>query len=384
MDGFFVTEEQAELRENVRGYLDKFAPPESVRAWDRRGEYPEAFFRGLAESGYFALPFPEEYGGVGAGATAMALIGEELGRRGLDIAAGYGITVFLALNVLRHGTEEQKQQYLKRVIAGEERFAICMTEPEAGSDAAAIRTSARPDGRGGFRLNGQKVFTTGAGHPNTVLHVTARTDPSAPKYEGMSILLVPTDAPGVQTRRLETVGRHILGTYEVFFDDVAVSAEQVLGRVGDGWGVLKSGLELERLFSSAGYLGAAQTVLDMTVDYVNGRRQFGRPIGAFQAVAHPIADMHCEIEASRLLTYRAAATLDNGEPASHQIAVAKLFVSEALQKATNTGMQLMGGYSYMTEYDMQRYWREARVATITAGTSQVQRTIIARGLGVAR
>jgi alkylation response protein AidB-like acyl-CoA dehydrogenase len=375
-------EEQHLLRDNVRGYVDKVAPLEQVRAWDEAQFYPEEFFCGLVDQGYFALPFPEEYGGIGAGATEMTIIGEELGRRGLDIAGGYGLTVFLGLNILRHGSEVQKNAHLGRMLTGEERYAICMTEPEAGSDAAAIRTTARPDKNGGFRLCGQKLFTTGAAHPNTVLHVTARTDPNAPKHRGMSIFLVPNDAPGVEIRRLRTVGRHILGTYEIFFDDVPVSADQILGPINQGWDVLRDALELERIFSCAGYIGAAQTVRDLLVAYVNERRQFGRPIGEFQAVAHPIADMHCDIEATRCLTYSAAAAIDAREPAFQQVAVAKLFGSEALQRATNTGMHLMGGYSYTKEYDMERFWREARVATITAGTSQVQRSIIAKGLGV--
>lgn len=380
---FDITDEQRALRDSVRALVNGEAPPERVREWDEAGRYPADFFKQLADLGGYGVPLPEEYGGIGSGVVEMVIIGEELGRRGLDLAGGYGITMFLALNILRCGSEEQKRRHLPRVVAGDERYAICMTEPEAGSDAAAIRTSARRD-RDGWVLNGQKVFTTGAGIPGTILHVTARTDPSASRHEGMSVFLVPSDAPGVEVRRLRTVGRHILGTNEVFFTDVRVGPDQVLGPVDDGWRVLRSGLELERLFTCAGYVGSARTVLDLLISYVNERKQFGRPIGAFQAVAHPIADMYCDVEAARLLTYQAATLVDRGQPALRAVTAAKLFGSEALQRATNTGMQLMGGAGYMMEYDMQRYWREARSVTVTAGTSQVQRTLLARDLSVAR
>jgi alkylation response protein AidB-like acyl-CoA dehydrogenase len=381
MTGLQFTEDQRLLRDNVRGYLDKTASLDQVARWDEAQSYPAEFFQGLVDQGYLALPLPGAYGGSDAGPVELAIVGEELGRRGLDLASGFGLTAFLALNIARFGTEEQKNRHLPAVLSGRERYAISTTEPDAGSDAAAIRTAARPDGDG-WLITGQKVYSSGAAHPGTVLHVTTRTDPDGPKHAGMSVFMVPNDAPGVQIRKLRTVGRHILGTYEVFYDDVRVGPEQLLGRVGDGWSVLGAGLELERLWAAASYTGAAQVVLEMTIDFVNQRSQFGRPIGAFQGVSHPIADVHCQVEAARLLSYQAAEVIARGEPAAREVAVAKLFSSEALQRATQTGMQLMGGAGYMKEYHMERYWREAMSTTVVAGTSQIQRTVIARALGV--
>ena len=380
---FDETEDQQALRLAVREVIDKEAPQERVKEWDEAAHYPEEFYRLLASLGYYGLPLPEAYGGGGQGVTGMIIVAEELARRGLEFGTGYGNTIFLGMNILRNGTEAQKERHLPRAISGAERYSICMTEPEAGSDAASIRTSAREED-GGFVLNGQKVFITGAGLPNTLLHVTAITDPRAGRHAGMTMFLVPADTPGIEVRRLRTVGRHLLGTNEVFFDNVRVERDQILGSLNGGWDVLHSNLELERALTCAGFIGALSTVFEMTKSYVNGRKQFGRPIGAFQAVAHPIADMYCDLEAARLLTYKAASLLDAGKPSFTEVTAAKLFGSEALQRATNTGMQLMGGAGFMLEYDMQRYWREARVATVTAGSSQIQRTVLARAVGVAK
>jgi alkylation response protein AidB-like acyl-CoA dehydrogenase len=378
-----MTDEQRELRAAVRAFIDKEAPQDVVKQWDEDAHYPQEFYEQLAALGYFGLPFPEEFGGDDLGVTEMLIVAEELARRGLEFSAGYGITMFLALNILRNGTEAQKKHHLPRAIRGDERYSICTTEPGAGSDAAGIRTSAREE-NGGWLLNGQKLYITGAGLPGTVLHVTARTDPEAGRHSGMTMFLVPADAPGVEIRRLRTVGRHLLGTNEVFFDNVRVEPGQILGSLNHGWDVLHSSLELERVFTCGGFIGAMNTVFDMTVSYVNAREQFGRSIGSFQAVAHPIADMYCDLEAAKLLTYKAASVIDSGRSAFTEVTAAKLFGSEALQRATNTGMQLMGGAGFMLEYDMQRYWREARMATVTAGSSQIQRTILARAVGVSK
>jgi alkylation response protein AidB-like acyl-CoA dehydrogenase len=380
---FNETEDQLALRLAVRELIDKEAPQELVKEWDEKGYYPAEFYGLMASLGYYGLPLPEEYGGDGLGVTGTVIVGEELARRGMEFGMGYSNNVFLAMNILRSGTEAQKKYHLPRAIRLEERYSICMTEPNAGSDAAGIQMTAR-EVDGGFVLNGQKLYITGAGLPNTVLHVTTKTDPTAARHSGMTMFLVPADTPGIEVRRLRTVGRHILGTNEVFFDNVRVEREQILGELNKGWDVLHSNLELERALTCSGFIGAMSTVFEMTKNYVNSRQQFGKPIGAFQAVSHPIADMYCDLEAARLLTYRAAALLDSGQSAFTEVTAAKLFGSEALQRATNTGMQLFGGAGWMMEYDMQRFWRDARMATVTAGSSQIQRTVLARAIGVAK
>jgi alkylation response protein AidB-like acyl-CoA dehydrogenase len=353
---------------------------EQVRQWDIDNEWPSELFQLLADLGYFAMPFDEEFGGSGAGPGEMVVVAEELGRRGMDIAAGFGLSVFIGLTIQRHGSEQLRSSLLPAVLSGQRRLSVSITEPDAGSDAAAITTLAAPV-EGGYRLRGQKVFTTGAGLPNTTLAVAARTGRQQGRND-VSVFVLDADAPGVSLRRLDTAGRHILGTYEVFLDDVYVMENARLGKEGEGWRVLQAGLSMERVFSCGAYLGSMATVLDLAVSYSRERKQFGQRICEFQAISHPIADMYTNLAAARLLTYHAARTLASGEDARKEISMAKLFVSEAYQQATNHTMQVFGGYGYMAEYDIERYWRDARIATVTAGTSQIQREILCRSLGM--
>jgi alkylation response protein AidB-like acyl-CoA dehydrogenase len=267
------------------------------------------------------------------------------------------------------------------MLRGEERYALGITEPDAGSDVAGIKTRAKRSD-GGYVISGQKVFTTGAGLPHTLIHVLARTGPAGRSREGLSVFLVPSDAPGLELRRLDTVGRHMLGTYETFYDDVEVPESALIGTEGEGWDVVTSSLELERVFAAAQYAGAARAVIELTARYVAEREQFGRTLSSFQTVSHRLADMLVAVEAARLLAYRAANLVDQDPPtgANTEAAMAKLAASEAFQRATELGMQLFGGYGYMKEYRIERYWREARVTTVTAGSSEIQRSIIARDL----
>jgi alkylation response protein AidB-like acyl-CoA dehydrogenase len=370
------------IREAIRDLVSNEASRERVDEWDEASHYPVEFFRKLAELGYSGMTFGSAGGAEGTGVVEAMVVVEELARRGLDLSAGYSLTEFLGMNIRRHGSPAQQQRYLPASAAGDVRFSIAMTEPDAGSDAAGIRLSATSDGADRYVLNGQKTFITGGGLPNTLMHVTAVTDAGAGRRKGMTVFLVPNDTPGVRVSRLKTIGRHLLGTWEVFFDDVVVEAEQALGGIDNGWEVLESGLAAERLFGCASYVGAHGEVLDLMSEYVNDRRQFGRSIGSFQAVSHPIANVYSDYEASRALRYRTAGLVESGRATLRDVSVAKLFCSEAFQRATNVGMQLMGGYGYMYEYSMQRYWREARIATVVAGTSEIQRTIISRGLGI--
>ena len=372
------TEDQRLLREAIRIFVEHEAPPAKVDAWDADDVYPGQVFAALAEQGYYALPFEESVGGGGYGAVEMAIVGEELARPGLDIAGGYGLTVFAGLNLVRHGSDEQIAHHIPRMLRGDERYAIAITEPDAGSDVAGIKTRARRSDAG-YVISGQKVFTTGAAVPGTLIHVLARTGASGRGRDGLSVFLVPGDAPGVEMRRLNTVGRHMLGTYETFYDDVEVPQSALIGAEGDGWDVVTSSLELERLFAAAQCAGAAREAIDLTARYVSEREQFGRSLSSFQTVSHRLAAVLVEVEAARMLAYRAANLVDEGS-ANTEAAMAKLAATEAFQHATELGMQLFGGYGYMKEYRIERYWREARVTTVTAGASEIQRSIIAREL----
>ena len=372
------TEDQRLLRDAIRIFVEHEAPAGKVDAWEAEKHYPSQVFSALAEQGYLALPFDESVGGSGYGAVEMAIVGEELARPGLDIAGGYGLTVFAGLNLVRHGGEDQIARHIPPMLNGSQRFALGITEPDAGSDVAGIKTRAKRS-NGGYVISGQKLFTTGAGLPGTWIHVLARTGGSGRGREGLSVFLVPNDAPGLELRRLETVGRHMLGTYETFYDDVEVPESALVGEEGLGWEVVSSSLELERVFAAAQYSGAARTALALTIDYVKERQQFGRSLSAFQTVSHRLAEMLVKVEAARLLAYRAANLVDAGR-AGTEAAIAKLAASEAFVEVTELGMQLHGGYGYMKEYRIERYWREARVTTVTAGASEIQLSIIARDL----
>ncbi len=378
---FTFTEEQALLRDSVRTMLDRIATPEYVRRCDAEPCYPYELYAACVDMGLLSLPFPESVGGLGGTVIDFAIVSEELGRKSYDFLGAYGVSIFNGLNILHHGTEAQKKHWLPKLLSGEIRMSISMTEPGAGSDAGAMRTTARLDGEH-WVINGQKVFSTGAGARDNVINLYARTRSDGPHQNGISLFLVDNDMPGITLRKLDTLGRRSLGTYEIFLDDVRVPAERLVGEAHRGWSYLLAGLRLERLMTTAGYCGAAQSVVDQALQYAKERKQFGRPIGSFQSIAHMLADMQTAVEASKLMLWRAAWQLQRGEDALMAISQAKLFGSETYAAVANQGMQILGGYGYMMEYDMQRHYRDARSTTITAGTSQMQRNLIAGLMGL--
>jgi alkylation response protein AidB-like acyl-CoA dehydrogenase len=378
---FSFTEEQMMLQQNLRRFVSKECPDELVRKWDENREYPYALYDKIVDMGLIGLPFPEVYGGTDGSAIDMLIVGEEMGRKGYDLAAMYGLPIFNALNVLHWGTQEQKDYYISGVIQGKLRLSICITEPNAGSDVGGIKTVATREGDT-FILNGQKVFATGAHLKNNTMVLFARTDLNVSHHNGLSAFLVDSTLPGIEIRRLDTLGRRIVTTNEVFLTNVRIPEDKLLGPLNGGWQVLLSGLDLERLFTSCAYVGNAQTAVDETLEYAKQRVQFGKPIGDFQAIAHMLANIQTEVDAARLLTYRAGWMLSNGQPCVREVSMAKLFGSEAFVRATEVGMQVMGGYGYVMEYNMQRHFRDARIVTITAGSSQMQRNIIARSMGL--
>ncbi|UFN51535.1 acyl-CoA/acyl-ACP dehydrogenase (plasmid) [Roseomonas sp. OT10] len=378
---FALSETQRQLAETVGALMERHATRSYIRALDREGRYPLELYDAWAEAGLFALPFPEEHGGLGGTPLDLVVLAEAMSAKGFDFFTAYAAGVFCGLNILRHGTEAQRRDIVPAIISGVQRMAICVSEPDAGSDAAAMRTAAKWDGEA-WRLNGRKLWSTGAGAPNTLLNVYARSDPQAPTRNAISLFLVPNSASGVELRKLDMLGRRCVGTYEITFDDVRVPPDALVGEPNAGWSYLLSGLRLERLCSAAGYCGSAQAVLDMAVTYAGERAQFGRPIGSNQALAHLLADMRVDVEAARLLTHRAAWALEQGGDALAEITMAKLFGSEAYVRAANAGMQVMGAYGYSMEFDMQRHFRDARSTTIGAGTSQMQRNLLAGLMGL--
>jgi alkylation response protein AidB-like acyl-CoA dehydrogenase len=369
------------LRDSVRRMMAKVATPEYLRRLDREQAFPDELYAEWLKMGLFRMPFPEDYGGLGGTVIDMVIIAEELSYRSFDLFTAYGGPVFCGLNILRKGTEEQKRSWIPKMLDGEVKFSISMSEPDAGSDIGAMRTNARRDGEH-WVINGQKLWATGAGAKGNVINVYVKTDPNVFYRKGMSLFLVENDAPGVKLRKMDMLGRRCTGTYEIFWDDVRVTPDRLVGGENKGWEVVLSGLQVERISSTAGYIGGMQAILDLALDYAKERKQFGRPIGTNQVMAHMLADMQTELEASRLMMWRAAWMLASGKDALKEISMAKLFASETYAKLANMGMQVLGAYGYNMEFDMQRHFRDARSATIGAGTSQMQRNLIAGLMGL--
>ena len=376
-----LSEQQRQLRDSLARVMGDFATPDTLRRLDREAAYPEEAYRAWVGLGLLGLGIPEQYGGVGGGMADLALVSEDLAYWSYDVSTAYTVPLFSALTVLRCGREEQKAELLPALAAGRLRLSVCISEPDAGSDVSAIRTRAARDGHG-WVLSGQKLWATAAGAPDNVMLVYARSDPDAPPRQGMSVFLVANDLPGVQCRKLDMLGRRATGSYEVFLDEVRLPADRVLGEPGQGWRYLLSGLQAERALTSAGYVGAAQKVVDLAAAYAGERRQFGKPIAAHQAIAHMLADMQTEVEAARLLAHRAAIRMDRGLDSLREVSMAKLYGSETYARVANQGMQIMGAHGYSMEHEMQRHFRDARSTTIGAGTSQMQRSLIASTMGL--
>jgi len=378
---FSFTPDQESLRGHVQELLRAVCPPEYAERCDREARPPREAYEALAKHGWLGLTIPAEYGGSGGSAIDLAILLEEAGRHFEEL----GVWVFRTLTyggyaVLQHGTPEQRRALLPRVARGELSFCLGLTEPQAGSDAAALATRATRDGDS-YVINGQKVFTSGMDISDYCLLVT-RTATGEKKQQGITNFLVDTRLPGIEVRRIETLGMRAIGTTQVFYMDVRVPLSAVLGEVDRGWEAVDSYLWYERLCLSAARTGAASAAFDYALNYAKTRKQFGRAIGEFQAISHKLADMKVMLDLSRMLVYRFAWLLAQGKATRHDAAVVKLYAAESYKAISDMGLQILGGYGYCMEYPMQRFFRDSRVAVIGAGTSEIQRNIIARGLGL--
>ena len=378
---FEFTEEQNILRESVRKMMDKVATPAYIARHDRAQSFPHELYEAWVDMGLFRMPFPDTVGGLGGNPIDMMIIAEEISRKSYDFYASYSAGVFSAHAILQKGTEAQKQQWLPMFFKGEIKLSTSMSEPDAGSDVGAMRTHAVRDGDC-WIINGQKLWATQAGVARNVICLYVKTDTQTHYRNGMSMFMVPNDTPGIECRKLDLLGRGCVGTYEVFLNDVRVSHEQLVGGENKGWDCLLAGIQYERLTTAAGYYGCSQTVIDTALAYAKERKQFGRPIGANQVIAHMFADLQTEVDAARLLTWRAAWMLSKGQNALREISMAKLMGSETYVKTASAAMQILGGYGYNKEFDMQRLFRDSRSVTIGAGTSQMQRNLIAGLMGL--
>jgi alkylation response protein AidB-like acyl-CoA dehydrogenase len=378
---FGLTDEQEMLRATAREFVAEVCPAEKAKEWDEESALPPELFKGMAELGWFSLPFAEADGGDGGGPVELILIAEELGRASFDVAMCYIGVLIPGITVFDWGSDAQRAFIRERVMTGRQRLAVAVSEPDSGSDAAALRTSAQDRGDH-FLVNGQKMWCTGAGLPDTTIATYVRTGPREPKHGGISLLLIDPNADGVQVRRTPTLARHILGTNEVYLTDVVVPREDLVGPQDQGWPMLLSNLELEKVIITGGYLGAAQATLDEMLAFAKTRHAFGRPVGTFQALAHAMADLQVEIDSARLLAYRAGWLLAQGKPCGREGSMAKLKGSETYVAAARLGMQVCAAHGFSTESIMSFRYRESIVATISGGTSQIQRNAIARSMGL--
>ena len=373
---FELNAEQQMMRKMVRDFAEKEIRP-VTREIDATGQFPWEVIRKMAGLGLLGLPIPEQYGGSGADTLSYAIAVEEVSRVSGSIGITLAAHTSLGLYPLyRFGSEEQKQKYLPRLASGQGLAAFALTEPEAGSDAAAVKTSAVLDGDH-WVINGTKTFITSGSIADVVI-IAAVTDKSA-GARGISNILVEKGTPGFRPGRDEDkMGLKGSVTSQLFFEDCRVPKQNLLGQPGEGYKQFLITLDGGRISIGAMALGLAQGALEAAVKYSKERVQFGQPIARFQAIQWMIADMATEIDAARLMVYRAAQLKDKGARFTKEAAMAKLFASEAAERACFKAIQIHGGYGYVKEYDVERIYRDNRLTTIGEGTSEIQRLVIAR------
>ncbi len=371
--------EQDEFRGLVRAFArEKVAP--YAEEWDEKGQFPLDTVLELGKLGAFGITFPEEYGGLGLEFATLCIAIEELARADSSMAITLSAGVGLGANpIYSFGTEEQKRRYLPEMCEGRSLGAFGLTEPDAGSDAGATRTTATFDERAGeWVVNGSKAYITNSGTPITsVITVTARTE------QGISAFLIPAGTPGLVVEpAYRKLGWHASDTHGLYLDGVRVPKENLLGAPGRGFAQFLAILDDGRVAISALAVGLAQGCLDASLEYAKTRNAFGGPIGKHQAVAFMCADMATKVEAARALTYRAAWLKDTGQPFGQAAAMAKLFSSEAAMDAARVATQIFGGAGFIEGNVVARHYRDAKILEVGEGTSEIQRLVIARSLGL--
>jgi butyryl-CoA dehydrogenase len=380
---FELSEEQEAFRKVVREFAEAEIAPQAEE-WDRTHHFPVDVVRAMGELGLFGLPFPIEHGGSGADFTTFCLAVEELGRVDSSMAITLSAGVGLGANpIFTFGTEEQRRRWLPALCAGETLAAFGLTEPDAGSDAGATRTRARlDDSTGEWVIDGAKAFITNSGTPITsLITVTARTEQGGRK--GISAIVVPTGTPGLVVEPpYRKMGWRASDTHGLVLDDCRVPSDHLLGGQGQGLAQFLAILDGGRIAIAALAVGLTQACLDLSLAHATSRQAFGGPIGRHQAIAFKCADMAVELECARALTYKAAWLKDQGRPVKQAAAMAKLRASEAAVVATREATQIFGGAGFIDESPVSRFYRDAKVLEIGEGTSEVQRLVISRGLGL--
>ena len=373
-----LNDEQALIRDTIRAFAQERLAPQAAR-WDREHHFPREELRTLGELGALGMVVPERWGGAGADYVSLAVALEE-------IAAGDGATsTIVAVQnsvvcgpIAAFGSDDQKERYLKPLASGRKLGCFCLTEPHVGSDAAAITTRAQRRGDD-YVLNGVKQFITTGKHADIAV-AFAVTDRAAGK-KGISGFIVETDRPGYTVARVEEkTGQRASDTAQIVFEDCVVPAANRLGGEGEGYRIALANLETGRIGIAAQAVGMARAALEAALAYARERRAFGKPIVEHQAIAFRLADMATQIEAARQLVWHAATLRDAGEPCLKEASMAKLFASEMAERACSDAIQIHGGYGYVTDFPVERIWRDVRVCQIYEGTSDIQRLVIGRAL----
>jgi alkylation response protein AidB-like acyl-CoA dehydrogenase len=375
---FELSEEQLEMRRVLRDFAQKEILPHAAE-WDEKKTFPMKTIKALGQLGFLGVVFPPEYGGAGLKYVDYALVIEELARADASVAITLSAHISLCSNhIYEQGTEEQKKEFLTRLASGEWIGAWSLTEPEAGSDAGGTRTTAVLDGDH-WVLNGSKTFTTN-GSVADVAIAMAVTDKSKGSH-GISAFIVPRGTPGFRNGKKEDkLGHRASDTSEMVFENCRIPKNLLLGKEGEGFISALKVLDGGRIGIAALALGIAQASFECALAYSQQRKQFGKPISSFQGIRWKLSDMATEIDAARLLMYRAATLKDRGQRHTKEAAMAKLYASEVAVRASNEAVQVLGGYGYIKDYPAERYYRDAKLTTIGEGTSEIQRLVIARQL----
>lgn len=378
---FELTKEQQMIKEMVRDFATNVVAPRAIEI-DTTATFPKDIFKQMGELGLLGIPFPEAYGGSGGDTISYTLAVEEIGRACGSTGLSYAAAVSLgATPIYLFGTEEQKQTYLTRLAEGKALGSFGLTEPNAGSDAGGTKTTAILDGDE-YVINGEKCFITNASFAETII-VTAVTGKNESGRNIISALIVPTNSPGLTiTSNYDKMGVRGSDTAEIVLDNVRVPKDHLLGDPEQGFKQFLSTLDGGRISIGALGVGIAQAALDRSLQYAKERKQFGKPIGSFQAIQFKIANMAMEIELARNMVHKAAWLKDNGKSFSKEAAYAKLFATETAVRAADEAIQIHGGYGYMREYEVERLLRDAKLLVIGEGTSEIQRVVIARQHGL--
>lgn len=376
---FQFNDEQRMWFETTQAFMEKEVGREYTREHDASREFPNEVYQKMADMGWLGLLTPEELGGMKCDPIMFAIFCEAIGKYSLDTAACIMTSMFTANNIINHGTDEMRETLIPPYLEGKQKFAISISEPQSGSDAAAVRTKAELDGEE-WVLNGNKVWCSGAHIPNTAIVLLART--SEDRYNGLSCFLIPNDTPGLILKKMDTIVRKSLGTTEFFLDNLRIPKKNLIGELGKGWQYIGEHLDFERLSIAASQVGNARTALDDTIAYTKDRTAFGKPLSSFQVLKHRMAENEIEINAARLMVYNAACKMARGEKASKEVSMAKVFSADVLFKTAFNGMQALGGYAQLPEYDMERYFREAKHGMVGGGTREIQCSIIAKHMGI--